>query len=198
MAYRSGDNQGNRWKRLATFDSQVLQEVYRDTNATVPGILTVVAVMFASSFGGFIWALLEDVPGKGEFFVESVVLGTLIATGMFFVWAGFVALAAGQLGRPDNTALAATVRTLSFATVPFAFSSLIFIPGLEYTVTLISVGLLILSTTLATQAAVGGTIGRALGSNLVGFFLWVVVLSSVMSRDGNFAPGVFLWERFGL
>ena len=198
MQYHLRRPSGDRWRRLALFDAQVLQEVYRDTTATVPAMLTVVAVMFLSALGGFLWIVLEDVPGKGEFFLESVVIGTLIATGMFFVWAGIVALGAGQVGRQDNAAIAATVRTLSFATVPFAFSFLIFVPGLHYPITLITSGLLLLSTTLATQTALGGGIARALGANLIGFFLWAAVLSALMSRDDSFAPALFLWERFGL
>ena len=188
----------NRWQRLAAFDSNVLHEIHRDTTATTAGILTVLAVMFASSLGGFIWIVLEDAPQKAEFFIESVVGGTFIATGMFFVWAGLVAATAGQLGRVDNAALAATARTLAFATVPFAVSFLIFIPGLEFTVSLIAIALLFLSTTLAVQTALNLPIGRAVGANAVGFFLWLIVLSTLMSRDNSFAPAVFLWERFGV
>ena len=188
----------NRWQRLAAFDSKVLQEIHRDTTATIAGIMTVLAVMFASSLGGFIWIVVEDVPQKTEFFIESVVAGTFIATGMFFVWAGIVAASAGQLGRADNAALAATVRTLAFATVPFAVSFLIFIPGLEFTVSLIAIALLFLSTTLAVQTTLNLSVGRAVGANAVGFALWVVVLSSLMTRENAFAPAIFLWERFGV
>ena len=117
-----GPNPGARWKRLATFDGAVLQEIYRDTTAVVPAMLTVALVMFVSALGGLLWAVLEDVPDKLGFFLDSVVIGALVATGMFFVWAGLVAAMAGQVGRQDSAALTATVRTLSFATVPFTFS----------------------------------------------------------------------------
>ncbi len=193
-----GPNPGARWKRLATFDGAVLQEIYRDTTAVVPAMLTVALVMFVSALGGLLWAVLEDVPDKLGFFLDSVVIGALVATGMFFVWAGLVAAMAGQVGRQDSAALTATVRTLSFATVPFTFSFFIFLPGLGYAVTLLSVGLLLLSTTLATQIALGTSLARALGSNLFGFVLWLIVLSALNDRDGQFAPPIFLWERFGL
>ena len=193
-----GPNPGARWKRLATFDGAVLQEIYRDTTAVVPAMLTVALVMFVSALGGLLWAVLEDVPDKLGFFLDSVVIGALVATGMFFVWAGLVAAMAGQVGRQDSAALTATVRTISFATVPFTFSFFIFLPGLGYAVTLLSVGLLLLSTTLATQIALGTSLARALGSNLFGFVLWLIVLSALNDRDGQFAPPIFLWERFGL
>jgi hypothetical protein len=190
-----------RWQKLATFDSQVLQEVYRDRGATAAAVMTVAVVMFLSSLGGYLWALFEDAEST-DFLIESVVVGSLAATGMFFVWAGLVALITGQLaspgtGRPDNEALRATVRTLAFATVPFGWSFLIFVPGIEYEVTLISVGLLLLSTTLATQVAAGGSLGKALGANLVGFFLWSRVLSELMGRSEQYAPAVFIWELGG-
>ena len=193
-----GPNPGARWQRLATFDGAVLQEIYRDTTAVVPAMLTVALVMFVSAVGGLLLAVLEDVPDKLGFFLDFVVIGALVATGMFFVWAGLVAAMADQVGRQDGAALRATVRTLSFATVPFTFSFFIFLPGLGYAVTLLSVGLLLLSTTLATQTALGTSLARALGSNLFGFVLWLIVLSALSDRDGQFAPPIFLWERFGL
>ena len=77
----------SRWQRVFTFDESVYAEILRDASATVPAVLTVAAVMFVSGLGGFLWWLIEDFPGKGEFFLESVVIGSLIATGLFFVWA---------------------------------------------------------------------------------------------------------------
>ena len=192
----------DRWQRVLTFDEQVLHEILRDASAAVPGILTVIVVMFLSSLGGFIWWLIEDGPSKSEFFFESVILGSLIATGLFFVWAGLVAVMAGQLGGPNsggqqgglpNEALAATVRTMSFAVTPFAISGLMFIPGLAFEVSLLAFGLLLMSTTLAVRAALGVTLGRALGTNLLGFFIWVLVLSTLMDDRDYFAPGAFIW-----
>ena len=70
-------------------------------------------------------------------FFESVILGSLIATGLFFVWAGLVAVMAGQLGGQNNAelsgihndALSGTMRTMSFAVTPFTVSGMMFIPG---------------------------------------------------------------------
>ena len=203
MVHRSrGNLPTERWQRVLTFDEQVLPEILNDSSATVPGILTVAVVMFLSGLGGFIWWLIEDHPSKGEFFFESVILGSLIATGMFFVWAGLVAAMAGQLGGPNrrgqlsigkNEALAGTVRTMSFAVTPFAVSGLMFIPGLEFEISLLAFSLLLLSTTLAVRTALAIPLGRALGTNLFGFFIWLLVLSSVMDRGDYFAPGAFIW-----
>ncbi len=199
MRYPSGPQSSNRWQRLATFDETVLREIYRDTTATLPAVLTVAAVMFISSLGGFLWIVLEGAPRQSEFFIESVVIGSIAATGLFFVWAGLVAVITGQIGQQgNNTALTGTVRTLAFATTPFVFSALIFIPGLSFAVTLISISLLLLSTTLATQTSIGGSIGRALGANIFGFFIWITVLSALISRSDTFAPAIFIWDRFGI
>ena len=64
-------------------------------------------------------------PGIGAFALESVLEGSLAASGLFFVWAGLVALLTWQGQRPEPEALAATVRTLAFAAVPFGWSFLI-------------------------------------------------------------------------
>ena len=216
MQRPSGSRAPNRWSRVLTFDENVLHEIYRDTTATIPAVLTVLGVMALSGIGGIIWwAVIEDNPQKGEFFLESTVIGTLIATGMFFVWAGLVAAMAGQLGRPGNLrqlsrpdnisqfgqqgnqALSATIRTLAFSSVPFSLSALIFIPGLEFVISIVSLALLLISTTLATRVALGVTFGRALGSNLTGFFLWLIVLSTLMDAPNNYlAPAVFFWGAF--
>jgi hypothetical protein len=198
MQRPSGSPAQNRWSRVLTFDETVLHEIYRDTTATIPAVLTVLGVMALSGIGGIVWwAVIEDNPQKGEFFLESTVIGTLIATGMFFVWAGLVAAMAGQLGRNDSQALSATIRTLSFSSVPFALSALIFIPGLEFVISIVALALLLISTTLATRVALGVTFGRALGSNLTGFFLWLIILSTLMDAPNNyFAPAVFFWGAF--
>ncbi len=91
-----------RWQRILTFDEQVLPEILRDNSATLQGVLTVTVAMFVSGLGGFIWWLIEGYPSKSEFFFESVLLGSLIATGLFFVWAGMIAAMAGQLGGPKR------------------------------------------------------------------------------------------------
>lgn len=189
-----------RWQRLATFDARVLSEVYRDEAATPAAFLTVLVVMTLSSLGGLAWAALEDAPDLGEFALDSVVVGSAAAAGMFFVWAGVVALLTGQgLGaRPDARALRATVRTLAFSTVPFGWSLFIFIPGAAFEVALVSMGLLLMSTTLATQTVLGSTLARALGANVVGFFLWLTVLSELVTFRNPFAPAAFLFELGGL
>ena len=182
-----------RWKRLLTFDVAALHDVYRDTTATVVGLATVPVVMFLAGLGGLIWwTVIEDNPGTGDFVIESLVVGTLIATGLFYVWAGLVAAAAGQLGRGDGRALTATIRTLSYASTPFAVSFLIFLPGMEFTISLIAVSLLVVSTTQATQVALQTGYGRALGLNLFGFFVWASVLAAVTSAGHFYAPPPFL------
>jgi len=190
----------SRWQRLATFDGQVLSEVYRDDGATLASVLTVAVVMTVSSLGGLLWAFLEDAPKLGEFALDSVLIGSAAATGMFFVWAGVVALITGQgLGaRPDARALRGTVRTLAFSTVPFGWSVFIFVPGAGFEVAVVSMGLLLLSTTLATQTVLGSSLARALGGNVVGFFLWLTVLSELVTFADPFAPAAFVFELGGL
>lgn len=152
----------NRWQRLVTVDGQVLSEVYRDRGAS-PAVATVVVVIVVSSLGGLLWAALEGRAGHRCVCAGVGDRGSLAASGLFFVWAGLVALLTWQGQRPEPEALAATVRTLAFAAVPFGWSFLIFVPGIEYPITLIALGLLLLSTTLATQTAAGGGWGEAGG-----------------------------------
>ena len=61
-------------------------------------------------------------------------------------------------------------------------------------VLLAAVAVWLLSTTLATRTALGFTTARALGANLVGFLLWLIVLSSLIDRGDFFAPAVFIWS----
>ena len=89
------------------------------------------------------------------------------------------------------------MRTLAFSTVPFGWSVFIFVPGAAFEVTLVSMGLLLLSTTLATQTVLQSSFPHALGANVIGFFLWSAVLSELMSRQDLYAPAVFLWELGG-
>ena len=198
MNARRGPQQPNRWQRLASFDETALQEVYRDTTLTARGVLTVLVVMAISSLGGFVWlAVLEDRVGdEVDFLIDSVLIGSLLATALFLVWGGLVGVFGGQLGRQDPQALAATVRTHAFASVPFGFSGLILIPGLEFTISVITLGLLLISTTQAARVSLGVSLGRALGANLFGFFIWLVVLTALTDRGDAYAPAIFFWSLF--
>ena len=198
MQFRPQRNFVSRWQRLLSLDATVLREVYQDAAGTPLAIGTALAVFFLSGLGGWIWWWIEDRPGKIDLFLDSVLLGTLLATGMFLVWAGMVVVVSGRAGVGATGAPEAIVRTLCYATVPFAVSFLIFIPGLAFVITLIAAGLLLISTSLAVQAALNVPLQRAVGLNLFGFFLWAAVLSAVTDLDTQLAPGIFYWARFNL
>ncbi len=192
---RPPSRRGQRLQRLLTLDPTIHRDIYRDRSLTLEALGAALAVFFLSGLGGWLWLeFIEDRPIDG-FFIDSVLIGTLTATGLFFVWVGIVAASVGVLGRDSGTAMADVLRTLAYATLPFALSFLIWVPGLAFPVTLTVITLLLVSMAQATQVVASLSFGRALGVNLMAFFLWASLLSSLMDSN-HFAPGIFLWELF--
>ena len=183
-----------RLRRLATLDTSVFDEVKADTTSTIPAIIVVIAATFVSGLGGWLWWLFTDFGGSGKMFLQSAILGTILAVILWGIWVGITYVMLTQVFRASAD-VNELVRVMGFAAAPLALSVLIFIPGIYFGIGLAALALFFATTMLAVQTATDAPAGRALVATLVGFAVWAIVLGVVTNKDHGWAPGFFVLER---
>ena len=117
--------------RLARLDTSVFDEVRMDPTATASSFLVVAAAAFAAGLGGWLWWVQEAEFDEGRVFVQSVILGSLFAIGLWIVWLFVVYVLLTQVFR-ERADLQQLIRTMGMAAAPLALSVLLLIPGINY------------------------------------------------------------------
>src|SRR5579875_1741176 len=78
----------DRLVRLLKLDTTVFQEMRDDPNALVPAIVIAFISFFLYGLGGWLWWVISDFGDKGKFFLDSALLGAIVATILWVVWIG--------------------------------------------------------------------------------------------------------------
>jgi len=180
-----------RLMRLVRLDTSVFDEVRMDPTATMSSFIVVVGASFAAGFGGFLWWLVQDFPDNGKVFMQSFILGSIFASGLWIVWLFVAYVLLTQVFR-ERADLQQLVRTMGMAAAPLALSILMFIPGIDFGIALISVTLLFGLTHVAIQTTTTADTARVLAANVAGFAVWAVVLTLLVSDTTYLAPGIFI------
>jgi hypothetical protein len=182
-----------RLRRLATLDTTVFDEIRGDAASTVPAAIIAVASFFLAGIGGWLWWVIVDIPESGDIFVKSTILGSLFAIGLYAVWVGVVYVMLTQVfrARADMQELA---RVMGFAAAPFALSVLMFIPVLDVAIAFTALVLLFGANIVAVQSATDAPGGRVMAANGVGFLVWSLILSLLVTDENVYAPGPFVLD----
>jgi hypothetical protein len=189
-----------RLRRLVMLDSSVFDEVRTDANATVPAVIIAVVSMFLFGLGGWLWYLFQDFDvvdeyvSSGDVFLRSVILGSIIALVLWGVAVGITYVMLTQVfrARADINEL---IRVMGFAALPLSIGVLLFIPGFDFGLALIAVALTVALTTVAVQSATDAPAGRVVASVGLGFLVWAVVLSLLVTTDTD-DPNIPLVPNF--
>ncbi|MBI2755837.1 MAG: hypothetical protein HYX52_03910 [Chloroflexi bacterium] len=187
-----------RVRRLLMLDTTVFDEVRQDAGSTAPALIVAAVAILLSGLGGWLWWALNgvggisDIPGSGKILLQSAIIGSIIAFAIWFVWAGLVYVMLNQVfrARADVQEL---IRVMGFGTAPLGLGILLVIavPGIDFGIGLAVMALLFGTTTVAIQTATDAPAGRVLIANFVGFAVWAIVLSLLVSSTSVFAPGFF-------
>lgn len=184
-----------RVRRLAMLDTSVFDEVRMDATATIPALIIVIASIFLFALGGWFWFVSNDYffyTGSGEFFLKSVIIGTIIAVIVWAVWVGITYVILAQIFRAavDVNEL---VRVMGFAMLPLALGVFMFIPQLDYAIALVAVVMMFGATIIAVQTASNADPGKTLVAVTAGFAIWALVLELLVSTSSTYAPGIFIF-----
>lgn len=183
-----------RLRRLASLDTDVFDEVRADATATLPAIIVVVASTLLAGIGGWLWWIVADFGGSSKVFVQSVIIGTIISVAIWFVWVAVTYVVLTQLLRARGD-IQELIRVMGFASAPLALTVLMFIPGIDFGIGLLAIGLFFGTTMLAVQSATDAPAGRALIATTAGFAVWAIVLGLLTTGTKTWAPGFFVLDR---
>jgi hypothetical protein len=190
----------DRLARLVRLDTSVFTEVRNDPAATVPAVGVVVLSSLLAGIGGWIWWQVQDfgegLPDGTELLVESVLLGTIFSVALWIVWLLVAWVILAQLFRADAD-WQQMLRTMGLASAPFAISVLMFIPGLDFGIALISIGLMFALTAIAIQMTTTASLSQVMLANAAGFAVWAIILGLLVTQDSPLAPGPFLYSIIG-
>jgi len=188
----------DRLRGFLTLDASVINEVRIKGTLTVPALLIAGAAILATGLGGLLHYMIEysdrrfRVP-TDEFFLESVVVGSLLGLVFWLVGTGVTILVLRSVHRQDLRP-EEVLRVAGFAAAPLALGFFIFIPGIGFGIGLTSAALLLSFTTLAIHKAFDVPLERALLAAASGFAVWSLVLPLLVSADNPFGPGVFVFD----
>jgi hypothetical protein len=183
-------------QRLARLDTTVFDEVRTDATATLTAIAVVVIASLLAGLGSWLWVLVNlRSSDSGQFFLDTVILGSLFHIMLWFAWVfiSYIVLTQIFRAKADSTQM---VRTMGLGVVPMAFSLLMFIPVVDWTVGLVSVVATVLLMNYAIQSTTTATPPQVNIANLAGFAVLVLVLSLLASSSHDRAPGLYAFDSW--
>jgi len=186
--------------RLARLDTSVFGELYADASATIPvaifaAIVLVISglggMLFINSLVGFDFYRLGDGHGAGEFFLLSVILGTILGLIALGLWGSITMGLLKQFGGVDADILG-LARVFGVAIVPLVLSLLLFIDSWFFGLSWITMGAVGSLAIIGVLEAVDVRPGPAWLATLVGFAAFVVLLTLLGGSTRDLAPGFFV------
>ena len=197
----SGADFATLWQRLVRLfrlDTEVFADVYKDSSATIPIAVFVAALFVIAGVGGFLYIGQAfgfeqyEVRGNsaGEFFLRSVILGTVFGLLMWAAWSGVTMLLLQQLAGVDVDFLS-IARVLGLALLPLVLSLLLFIDDFFLALSWITLAGIAALALIGVLEAVDVGPGPAWVATLAGFAVFVIGLTVLGDGFRDLAPGFF-------
>jgi hypothetical protein len=187
--------------RLLRLDFSAFEDIKRERLATVHAVGVVLGASVLAGFGSWIWGLqhtdFQAVSGS-EMFLKSLVGGSIVQTGVWFLWVYLVFYVLGR-GYGVQVPFQDLVRTMGFAFAPVGFSILVAIASLAVPFGVIAFVFAFLLTNIAIQYAADIEVREATLANLTGFTAFAIVMGifaniAEVGTFGGLAPGLFFFS----
>lgn len=183
--------------RIGRLDLTVFDDVRDDETATLPALVVVVAASFLAGLGSWLWWVFQDIPDKGEVFLRSFILGSILQVGVWLLWVyvtySLLARTFGAVGSAQQL-----VRTMGFAFAPMAVSFLVLISVLSIPFGVISIGATLLLSNIAIQRTTSARPEQVALANFAGFAVFAIIMGILANLEevrglGGLAPGIFFF-----
>lgn len=164
----------DRMLRAAKLDVALYEEVEADTTALRQAIAVVVIAGLSIGLGSAFFVLWEH---SAMTFLQSVLWGVLMGIVALFIWSLLVYYIGTRLFRGPETEsdYFEVLRTVGFAASPGALGILGFIPVIGGLIILVIVVWILVAMVIAVRQALDFTTGRAIGTCIAGFVVWIVL-----------------------
>jgi hypothetical protein len=187
-----------RLMRLVRLDTSVFAELYSDSAATIPVAIYAAAVLLLSGLGGMFFISSQfgfDVyelggTSAGEFFLRSIVLGTVFALIMLAVWSGVTMFVLRQFFGVDANPYG-IARVLGVAITPLVLSLLLVANDIALGLSWIAFGGVASLALIGVLEAIDTRPGPAWLAALLGLAVFIIVLTFLGNGQRDYAPGFF-------
>lgn len=187
--------------RVLRLDFTAFDEIRAEPAATMASLFVVLGASVFAGVGSWLWAIQHDefrsVQGL-EVFVKSLVLGSVIQSGVWLLWVYLVyqVLARGYAARMEFLEL---MRAMALGFSPVALSILVGITNLAVPFGVISFAIAVLYTNVAIQQTAAVEVREATLANLTGFGAFAVIMGvfaniAEVGTFGGLAPGIFFFS----
>ena len=182
-----------RFRRIATLDESVFDDLRLDATATVPALLTTVLGLLSLGLGGWIWWRMAGLGEAGTVFLKSVLLGGVFGFGAWLLWL-LIIYTVLQRASGVTIRVEQLLRTAGFASVVLVLALGMAIPPIAFGVGIVALLAWAVTTQLAVERTVGRGGGDVVAANLAGFAVWVLIMSLIATGTNQVGPGPFLAE----
>lgn len=187
--------------RVLRLDFTAFEEIRAEPATTMASLFVVLGASVFAGVGSWLWAVQHDefrsVQGL-EVFVKSLVLGSVIQSGVWLLWVYLVyqVLARGYAARMEFLEL---MRAMALGFSPVALSILVAITNLAVPFGVISFAIAVLYTNVAIQQTAAVEVREATLANLTGFGAFAVIMGvfaniAEVGTFGGLAPGIFFFS----
>ena len=176
-----------RMLRAARLQPALYEEVEADTNATGQALLVVVLVSAAVGIGTGMDALI--VSGAGRF-IYGLMYGIAAAITGWLLWALFAYLLGVSIlkGPKTSSTWGELLRTMGFASAPGILRVLVFVPVVGDILAIGGSLWRLVATIIAVRQALDFSTWRAILTTIVGWFVYMVLLSLMRLLANGTAP----------
>lgn len=173
----------DRMVRAARLESEVYEELEKDTGATGQALLVVVIVAIATGIGGLLAGSMRGTPAA---MVSGLVFGIVSAIIAWGVWSA-VTYFIGTTVFGGTATWGELLRTIGFAYTPNVLQVLIFIPIIGWLISLVAGAWALIAGVIAVRQALDFSTGKAVLTVVISWiavFVVLIILTTLMSLVG--------------
>ncbi len=180
----------NRMVRAAKLQPALYEEVEADTNAIGQALLVVVLASVATGIGTGLEALIA---GGSERFFYGLIIGVAAAITGWLFWALFAYILGVSIlkGPQTSSTWGELLRTMGFASTPGILRIFAFIPVVGGLIAFVGSVWRLVATIIGVRQALDFSTWRAIVTALIGWLIYMVVLSLMRILASGGTPTLF-------
>lgn len=179
----------NRMIRASKLQVALYEEVEADSSATSQAVLAVIVVSILSGIGSAIGAIFQ---GGGLRIIWGLLGGIVASLLGWLAWSFFTWLLGTTVfkGKETKASMGELMRTIGFAYSPGVFRLFSFIPVLGPIISFATMVWSLIAGVIAVRQALDFSTGRAIGTCIVGWIIYVIVVFLVTLLLGGIGLGM--------